>query len=866
MDLISKLKKTDLPIVTKIDEIRQSITNNSNLVLKAEPGAGKTTIVPLALLDIIADTKKILLLEPRRLAVRNAAGRMAELLDQELGNTVGYRIKNETKVSTSTRIEVITEGILTRMLQGDPELPEVGLIIFDEFHERSLDADLGLAFSFEVQQTLREDLKLLVMSATLDTKRISNLLNDSATIECEGRCFPVEINYLPPKQNFDWLNSLLIAVRQAIQLPIPVRANQENTKSINSKQKADQDILIFLPGVNEINKAKNIIEQSLKERTDIEFLSLYGDLPFAKQREVLLPNQQKRKIIFSTNIAETSVTIEGVSCVIDSGLMRQSSFDPNVGFDRLHTHKISAESAIQRSGRAGRLGPGHCYRLWPESDVLRAETLPEILRADLAHFVLNLAQWGTKQASDLKLLDQPNQGMFNQAVSLLKALKALDKNGRITDHGKMLLALGVHPRIAHMLIESAKHEATELACLLATMLEEKDLFHGEQRNNPDFVARVEQLVLNKRVEANTRPSQFEKQLYKQSNVLINKLKSLNVFSSNKKTKTEDLLLELGHLIPILLAMVFPDRIAQRRGSGFRLSNGSGAITNDNFNLTDEFLVVVKLGGQGKTPKIFQAVGISLSELEDCFSDLMIECEDVFWDDKNQTVKAEKNLKLGALVLKSQPINNLEPSLILDGLLRGISQAGIDALPWTKELRQWQARIQTLRQLDTFRDEFPDVSDQHLSLTMDTWLAPFLTGLRKLTQLTPVILKQALHNCLDWPQQNKLDELMPLSINVASGSNIKLDYQLGKKPVLAVKLQEMFGQDHSPRIANGQIPVLLHLLSPARRPLQITEDLASFWANGYDSVKKEMRGKYPKHPWPDSPADAQATRYTKNRVK
>lgn len=841
MDLINKLKKTNLPIVTQIDNVRQSMIENPNLLLKAEPGAGKTTIVPLILLDLLPDTKKILLLEPRRLAVRNAAARMAELLGEELGKTIGYRIRNKTEVSTDTRIEVITEGILTRMLQSDPELPDIGLIIFDEFHERSLDADLGLAFSFEVQQTLRDDLKLLVMSATLDTKRIAGLLDNSPTIECAGRCFPVKINHIPPKQNFDWLNALVIAIKQALKLSV---------------EESGQDILVFLPGINEIYKAKKVIDESIKENSDIKCLALYGDLPFAEQRAVLLPDARQRKIILSTNIAETSVTIEGVSCVIDSGLMRQSAFDPNVGFDRLHTRKISAASAIQRSGRAGRLGPGQCYRLWPESESLRAETQPEILRADLAQFVLNLAQWGTTQITDLKLLDPPNQGMFAQAQSLLRSLKGLDKHNKITPHGRQLLSLGVHPRIAHMLIESAKYAASELACLLGAMLEEKDLFQGEQRNNPDFVARVEQLLTNR------RPGQFEKRLYQQSKQLINKLKSQGLLSLNKNTKIEELL----HLTPILLAMVFPDRIAQKRGNGFKLTNGSGVITHEHFNLTGEFLVVVKLGGQGKTAKIFQAAGISLKELEDYFSEFMENHEQVFWDAKSQTVKGEKTLKLGELVISSQTLNNLEPALVLDGLIKGVLKSGISSLPWSKDLRQWQARVQMLRQITAFQNEFPNVSDDALAISIEQWLAPYLTGLKKLTQITQEIMKKALHNTLDWSQQKKLDLLMPLTITVASGSNIKLDFQQGEKPVLAVKLQEMFGEKQTPVIANGQLPVLLHLLSPARRPLQITEDLASFWTNGYDEVKKQMKGKYPKHPWPDNPNEAQATRFTKKRIK
>ncbi len=856
IDLIARLKNSNLPIVNQIDNIRKAILENSNLVLQAEPGAGKTTLVPLILLDIISSDKKILILEPRRLAARNAAIRMAQLIGESVGETVGYRIRSEIKISSKTRIEVITEGILTRMLQSDPELEDIGLIIFDEFHERSLDADLGLAFSIEVQQTLREDLKLIVMSATLDTDIVAKLLDDAPIIKSEGRCFPVEIKYLPPKANLDWSKALIAAVRQAID----TRQNDNE----NAQNKTDQDILVFLAGVAEIKKAQQLLEElingQLEESSKLVVLALYGDLPFAQQRQVLQPIANKRKVILSTNIAETSVTIQGVGYVIDSGLMRQSVFDPNVGFDRLHTLKISNASAIQRSGRAGRMAPGYCYRLWPESLSLTKGSKPEILRADLAGFALELAQWGINKPSELKLLDEPNQGMFKQAQSLLNSLRAIDQNNRITYHGKMLLSLGVHPRIAHMLIESIKFKASAYACLLAAMLEEKDLLQGTQRNNPDFMARVNYLFGAKSSgsKLNNRTNQ---QTHKQSAVLLKKLQRLSAYSSVKQQKIED----SKHLTATLLALVFPDRIAKRRGNGYRLANGTGAIVNDDFSIQDDLLVVVRLGGQGTTPKIFQAIGMTHNELENCFGDLIIEQEDVDWDDKTQSVKAQLKRKFGELVLKTQPIMKPGSELLLNGLIKGITRKGITSLPWTKQLRQWQARVQMLRQHQKFKIDYPDMSDHALLNTVEQWLSPFLNRLTKISQITSEVFSKAILNNLDWHLQKQLDELMPLSLKVASGSNIKLDYLQGKKPVLAVKLQEMFGEKQTPKVAGGSLPVVVHLLSPARIPLQITDDLQSFWANGYIEVKKQMKGKYPKHPWPDDPLQAVATRYTKKRM-
>ena len=568
--MLERLKNTGLPIIAQLDAIRRLLQERSNLVLQADPGAGKTTIVPLAILDLIPAKQKILLLEPRRLAARNAAARMAELLDEPVGKSVGYRIRNEVKVSSATRIEVITEGILTRMLQSDAEIADVGAIIFDEFHERNLDGDLGLALAFEVQQSLRDDLKLLVMSATLNTAAVARLLEGAPTLISEGRCYPVSTHYVAPQAHADWTSIFPTVIAQHC--------------SHQSEFKPGQDILVFLPGIREIKRAEKML-QSLQNTHSVEVILLYGDLPLSEQRRALLPIKGKQKIILSTNIAETSVTIEGVNCVVDCGLVRQSEFDPNAGFNRLFTRRISSASSTQRTGRAGRLGPGTCYRLWNESEALRAETTAEILRADLTSFALELAQWGAGDPLNLRLLDQPNSGMFAQAQELLRVLNALDVENKITQHGQQLLALGVHPRLAHMLVESIAMGATSLACLLAAMLEEKDCLPAGQRTTNDFMTRVNFQL------ANGSRSYLGKQIEQQKSRLLAKLKShpqsgsqqLSIENSRQYTAT-------------LLALAFPDRVARRRGQGYRLANGTGALIADDSDLSAEFLVVTQLGG------------------------------------------------------------------------------------------------------------------------------------------------------------------------------------------------------------------------------------------------------------------------------
>ncbi|MGV6851914.1 MAG: ATP-dependent helicase HrpB [bacterium] len=833
----------DLPIVKHINRIHDSFSDHANLVLQAEPGAGKTTVIPLALLDLIPKTHKIIVLEPKRLAARNAAHRMAEILGEKAGQTIGYRIRNQNAVSNNTRVEVITEGILTRMLQSDPELPGVGLLIFDEFHERSLDADLGLALAIEAQQTLREDLKIVVMSATLDCDPVQALLDHCPIIHCEGRCYPVSTQYLCPTPGRDWQQAL----GQAIQLLI-------NSNDLTYRQK---DSLIFLPGLKEIRQADTLISKHINQHKQFVILHLYGNMPFEQQQKTLRPISNKRKIILATNIAETSVTIEGVDCVIDVGLERQSRFNPRTGFDQLITQSISAASAEQRAGRAGRLGPGYCFRLWPQSKTLAQHTSPEIVRTDLSRFALELAQWGVKNPADLCLLDQPNSGAFSQAQELLFQLKAIDSQQLITQQGKRLTRIGAHPRIAHMLVESTKLDALTLGCLIAALLEEKDILTGEYRFHPDFMHRIE-LLCKPGKDHHSINQHIVSRIKKQANNLFKKISGQN----NKQNWTT---LSLTPA-PVLLAFVFPDRIAQRRETGYKMTNGSGAEVHHQHSISDPYLVCIKLTAHQGKALIQQSIGLQANEIETHFDHLIETHDRVYWDSTNHSVKSEQQRCLGALVLSSKPLKNADPAAVSKLLIQEIQRRGIQCLPWSDTLRQWQYRVLGLHQFDEYNEQFPDVSDQQLSKTLSQWLEPYILNIRKIDRINSAQLKQALENILPWSSQAKLDQLMPASIRLRSGINAKIQYQAIGKPILAIKLQQLFGEPQSPRLADGRIAVLLHLLSPARRPLQITEDLASFWADGYQQVKKEMRGRYPKHPWPDDPINAIPTGKTKKHLQ
>lgn len=841
--LLSELIATRLPVTELIDSIRESLRHSSNLIIQAEPGAGKTTVVPLALLESIPDKEKILILEPRRLAATNAAYRMADLCKQKVGHSVGYRIRNQHKVSPDTQIEVITEGILTRMIQTDPELRGIAMIIFDEFHERSIHADLGLALSLEIQQTLREDLRLIVMSATLNLGALSQVMNQPPIIRSHGRNFPVDIEYLAVKTKFEWLSVLPAAVNQLLALEIA-----------SDEQEKNKDILVFLPGISEIQKALSLLENSNLAANNVVIMTLYGTMPIAEQQKVLTPQASKIKIILATNIAETSLTIEGIGFVIDSGLQRQSYFDPNVGFNRLKTSRVSLASAQQRAGRAGRLSAGKCIRLWSESEVLREHSLAEIQRSDLANLVLELAKWGTTRVDSTLLIEMPNPGALNQARSLLCSLKAIDRDFKITQYGAEILNFGVHPRLGHMLIQSVKLNLWRLACLIAAMLEEKDVFFGERKNDPDFVKRIE-FVLENSSKAISRIKQQAKRLESK----------LSKFACQNLTGNDSDLKSLVHRAGVLLAFAFPERIATVRGLGYLLANGSGARIKERVFNSQDFIVVVELGGETKATTVFQAAPLNKEDFQELYSDLIQDVESVEWDPKQQRVVAEKCRQYLQLKFARQPLSSPSQELVQQALVAGIRQQGIESLPWSKENEQWISRVYMLAKIQMFEQTFPLLSKTYLEQNLHQWLQPFLTDCKSLKDISSLTLTQALTNILDWSQQQQLDSLMPRGFRAPSGSVISIDYCQGEKPVLAVKLQEMFGEKQTPKIANGKISLLVHLLSPARRPIQITEDLAGFWQSSYQDVKKDMKGRYPKHPWPDDPLKAKATRLTKNAL-
>ncbi len=872
---VENTRQLNLPIAEVIDELMTQVSRQSNVILQAEPGAGKTSMVPLCLLTHLNPKKKILLLQPRRIAARNAAYRLAELINEPVGKRIGYRVRNDAKVSSETRIEVITEGILIRMLQSDPELSQVSLIIFDEFHERSLDSDLSLAFCLEVQQTLRDDLKLLVMSATLEHQNLSQLMMNCPVLLSAGRSYPVTIDYVNPNPRsatqsaFDrmetWKSLLVSAVSEVM----------------TDDSLSYPGILIFLPGVAEIHQAAEILKATIKKHPNYQLVEFYGDMPFEQQQHIFRADATQPRIILSTNIAETSVTIDGIGAVIDTGLMKQSVFDPNVGFNRLHKVRVSKASATQRAGRAGRLSAGRCIRLWNESEKLREQNVADIQREDLASFALELALWGISQVNELKLLDYPNPGALEQARALLKQLNGLDEANRITARGKLLQKLPVHPRLASMLLYSIERDCMSFGCLIAAMIEQKDIFKGEARLQPDFYSRLvfvlDQIGNRNQAPAIRRLLTDAKKLFKQLSQLndlggIQSQATQNQANQNQAKspqKSFDDLFKISkndfeklEQASFLLAIAFPDRIAQPRGQGYKLANGSGAIMDAPLSNAPRLVVAVVMGGHSKTSKIFQAIELSENALESHFTEHIVEKTVTQWDTKSQSVKASVQRCYYELVLSESPIKDVDAALVTEALLQGIRQNG---LPWDEHSKSLLARINRLRQLPQFAQEFPDFSEAYLLNNLSEWLAPFIQGLTKLSQVTAERLNQALMAKLDWTTQQKLEQLMPVKLKVASGSQIKIDYVSADKPILAVKLQEMFAEKQTPCVANGQIKVVIHLLSPAGRPLAITEDLASFWANAYQEVKKQMKGRYPKHPWPDDPLSATATRHTKKRA-
>lgn len=823
------------PIDTLLPRLLETLSATSTVVLQAPPGAGKTTRVPPALLEAgwLGD-QRILMLEPRRLAARAAARFMAATRGEPVGRTVGYRTRLDSKVSAQTRIEVVTEGILTRLLQDDPALSGYGAVLFDEFHERSLQADLGLALLRESQQALREDLRLIVMSATLDTGPIATLLDQAPVLVSEGRQFPVTVHYRPPARQQRWQDHLPAVIHEAL----AAHAGS---------------LLVFLPGVREIRGTQQLLDNTLP--TSVVLAPLYGDLPGEAQDLAIAPSPPgQRKIVLATAIAETSLTIDGVDVVIDAGWQRGPQFDPNAAMTRLATSRVSAAAAEQRKGRAGRLGPGVCYRLWSESEQqgLAPFTPPEIRVSDLTSLVLELAQWGTRDPDDLAWLDPPPAAAWQQGVDLLRELEALDTEGRITDHGRALLKVGLPPRLAHLVVRGRALGYPRLAAELAALLSERDLL------GPGSGADLHRRLLVLRGEMQVPGSGGR---LRQGREMARRLGA-----DQRNNAQENDAQENNATLGELLSLAYPDRIAQRRAGKaprYRLANGRGVVLADDDPLGDApWLVVAELDGQAREARVFLAAEVDPAGIEATQAANIQARDQVIWDPSTRSVRASRRRELGALVLEEKPLPQPAPEQVLNVLLAAVRELGADALPWTPETRQWQARVNLMRSLEP--DQWPDVSDAALMEGLADWAGPFLSGVSRLDQVAKLPLQTALAAMLDYAAQQCLEREAPSHIPVPSGSRIAVDYLAEQGPVLAVKLQEMFGLAESPRIAGGRVALQIHLLSPARRPLAVTRDLASFWTQGYPQVRKEMRGRYPKHPWPEDPWTAPAQRGTKRR--
>ncbi len=800
-----------LPVDEALPRLNSALSERNAAVLVAPPGAGKTTRVPLALLDAAwLKGRKIIMQEPRRLAARAAARRMAATLGEPVGETVGYRVRLDSKVGPRTRIEVVTDGLFLRLLQDDPSLESVGCVIFDELHERGLESDLAFALVRESQGALREDLRVIAMSATLDPGPVSQRLGDRSggapVIESAGRMFPVETRYLEREPSGRIEDTVASAVRAAM-------AAESGSA------------LVFLPGVGEIRR----IEERLGGLgATIDVAPLYGDLSPGEQDRAISPSPAgRRKVVLATSIAETSLTIEGVRLVIDCGLMRVPRFSPRSGMTRLETVRVSQASADQRRGRAGRLEPGICYRLWPEElqRGLLPFTPPEILDADLAPLALELAAWGVGDAATLPWLTPPPAASLATARALLLDLGAIDATGAITPHGRTMARLGQHPRLAHLVIKGRELGQGRVAALLAAILSERDFLRlPAGQRDADLRHRIDLALAGK------APRQIGE--------MARRLTPGDARKERPDVATTG----------ALLALAYPDRIGRRRAGAagrYLLSGGRGAALPEGDPMSnEEFLVVADLDGSAQDARIFLAASITTAEIEELYGERIVDEEIVEWRDN---LVARRRRRLGALVLEDKPINKPDPEKVKAAMLAGLRQR---ALPWTDELSDWRQRIAFLRQLDP---SWPDLSDETLLASLDDWLAPFVDGAAR-----RIDFASAIRTLVPWEQQRQLDKLAPTHIEVPSGSRVPIDYSNPAEPTLSVRLQEMFGLTDTPRIAGGKVAVTIHLLSPARRPMQVTRDLASFWKNAYRDVKAELKGRYPKHYWPDDPLIAEPT--------
>jgi len=858
------------PIAPLLPEIHASLAVHPRLVLEAPPGAGKTTQVPLALLGAEwLGGRKIVMLEPRRVAARAAAGFMAKQLGEAMGETVGYRIRFEHKVSAKTRIEVVTEGILTRMLQDNPMLEGIGALLFDEFHERHLAGDLGLALALDVQAGLRDDLRLVVMSATLDGERLAQFL-DAPRLSSVGRSFPVEVAHFPARRD----EALQHQTKRAIEHALATHPG---------------DVLVFLPGQREIARGDAALAPLRPSGTSprlrggdgwgaVDILALHGELPVEQQSRVLQPAEDgRRRVVLATNVAESSVTLPGVRVVIDSGLAREPRFDPNSGFSRLDVVAISQASADQRAGRAGRVAAGFAYRLWPQSQRLEPQRRPEIAQVDLAPLALELAAWGSDA---LRFVDPPPPGALAAGRDLLRRLDALgalspglrppsptrgDGTSTITARGRRMLALGTHPRLAAMLLATDDPRRAALACDLAALLEARDPL----RSRSD--------ALSERWNALA--------VFRSGRVATDANRSaLAAIDAAAKQWRRRLRCEAAppgraaaHELGDLLAHAFPDRIARQHPQDpkrYQLANGRMARLFDDSALHGEsWIVASELRFEAKDALLLRGAPVDEAMLRREFAAHFHEGDEVRWDAGKRALVSERSERFDGIVLASKPAGRVDPALAAQALTDAVRELGLSSLPWSEALSQWRVRVQCLRAWVP-ELELPDLSDDALLASLDAWLKPAFTGKTRLDALSSEALDEAVRSGIDWGLRQRIDALAPTRIDVPSGLQRGIDYAFVKagpdghgepaSPVLAVKLQELFGLAETPRVADGRVPLTLHLLSPAGRPLQVTQDLRGFWERTYPEVKKEMKGRYPKHPWPDDPWNATATHRAKPR--
>ena len=827
-----------LPIFQFIPEVILYLNEQNNLVLQAEPGAGKSTALPLALLEQLdLSGKKILLLEPRRVAVKAIAFFLAKQLGEELGNRVGYQIKNDRKVSSATVLEIVTEGILTRRLQQDPELDGVGLIIFDEFHERSIHSDLSLMLCLEVQQTLRDDLKLLVMSATIDTGSLSAYMDNAPVIECPGRVHPVSVSYRPPGNPNDFLDKQVLAAIGA--------TLQEDKQG---------DILVFLPGQGEIRRCITSAQERYTHNEDIVFLPLYGGLALQQQEQALIRDKQgRRKIIFATNIAETSLTIEGICHVIDSGLERQMSYDPGSGMSRLETKYISKASADQRKGRAGRTQAGNCIRLWSESkqNALSDFQKEEICISDLSSLVLELCVWGSPDYQTTSWLTPPPEAHFHAAKQLLIDLGLIEDSGRVSQDGQLAAKLPLSPRLAKMLICSESKGEQQLACDLAVLISEPEIL--PQIKDCDISKRLLALEEFRRSKGKTSP---------RVDRAIASALSLRKLLLRAKPVPD---LKTPPSPAKILLSAYPDRLAKQRTKGegrYLMSNGKGAFLFDDDPLFDQtWLVICDCDAQKKEGRIFSALAIEQDDITDLMSDHIVEEDSFEINAKTQDITGSRRKCIGAITINRQAITDIPSDAFTRCLKTLINKQGLCVLNWTEGCEEWLARASWLGQQ---LEDFPSLSKRSLIEDIDTWLLPYLSAVSSMKTLKGIDIFELLKSCISWDDQQRLEAEAPTHYLTPSNKRISIRYNSDQGPTVSVILQEMFGELSSPMLAAGKVPLRFELLSPAKRPIQTTSDLASFWNSSYFEVAKEMKGRYPKHRWPDKPLEEKAGRSMKNK--